>query len=188
MTSIPSLQSHLFLSEEPEKCHIWCDCPQAETAAHSRLCSQGLGVLCLPVHFVWPWEPFSGDWCCPLRMSVVNWRQEDELRWAGKPRAARKWALSFGVGPPSRLEGALYAVKKRKKERKKENEKLMREEESQGGRKSRRGKAEKEFGEEGREEKREMWRKVAVLAHEELTMHPAQGFTYIIFFNVYNSL
>ena len=110
----------------------------------------------------------------------MNW---DE---AGKPREERKWALSFGVGLPSRLEGALSALKKKKKKKKRKREADERGRKL-GRKKIKEGKAEKEVGEEGREEKRETWRKVAVLAYEELTMHPAQGFTYIIFF-VYNSL
>ena len=74
---------------------------------------------------------------------------------SGEAESSKEMSPLLWGRPASGLEGALSAAK-RKKERKKENEKLMREEESQGGRKSRRGKAEKEVGEEGREEKREM--------------------------------
>lgn len=157
----------------------------------------GLEVLCLPGHFLFPRElPTLPTQKEPGSENSDSWQdinscsnstEDRRMNWdeAGKPREARKWALSFGVGPPSRLEGALPTVKKKRKKRKREADERGR---KLGRKKIKEGKAEKEVGQEGREEKRETWRKVAVLAHEELIMHPAQGFTYIMYFNVYNSL
>ena len=71
----------------------------------------------------------------------LSWRQEDELRWAGKPRAARKWALSFGVGPPPASRVSYLLQKERKKERKGEAD--------ERGRKSRRKKIKEGESREG---------------------------------------
>ena len=149
MTSIPSLFDLIFSFLKSQRNVTSCVTdPRLRhwaEAAHSLLCSHRAGgPLSSWTVRVTPWAVFWG-----LTLPTQNepgsensdsWQginsrsnsaEDRRMNWdeAGKPREERKWALSFGVGLPSRLEGALSAVKKKKKERN-ENEKLMREEES----------------------------------------------------------
>ena len=117
-----------------------------------------LGVLCLPGHFVWPWEPFSGDWCCPLRMSVGQRTQiHDKLpTHAATQLKTGGWTEMSGEAESSKEMSPLLwgrpalpprgcAICCKKKERKKERKW----EADERGRKSRRKKIKEGESREG---------------------------------------